>query len=204
MNRGVDISHWQGNIDFSKLKKTAEFAILKAGGSDKGFYKDSKFEEYYKGCKENNIKVGAYYYVGSKCISFDDGVADANRFLSIIKDKQFEYPVYIDLESTAPANKKGATDACIGFCRTLEANGYYAGIYASDISGFKDRLELTRLQAFDKWVARYGSSPKYVNAYGMWQYSSEGNLSGVNGKIDLDLSYINYPEVMKRKHLNGF
>lgn len=202
--RGIDISHWQNDVDFSKVAKCYDFVIIKAGGSDKGFYKDKRFEEYYHKAKENGLNVGAYYFVGKRCISYDDGVSDALRFIDILKDKQFEYPVFIDLESTSPTDKEGATDACIGFCRTMEKAGYFAGIYASDISGFKDRLNLNRLSPFTLWVARYGSKPQYVKDYTIWQKSSDGYVLGIKGNVDLDICYYNFPMLIKKKHFNGF
>lgn len=203
--KGIDVSHWNGKIDFEKVKKSGiDFVIIKAGGSDKGFYKDVKFDEYYSGATGAGLLIGSYYFVGKNCTSYDDGVADAERFYNIIKGKIFDYPVYIDLESTAPQNKKGATDACIGFCRTMEKHGYYSGIYASDVSGFNERLELSRLTDFDKWVARYGTSPKIVKDYGVWQYSSEGKIDGIRGFVDLDISNKSYPTIMKRAYLNGY
>ena len=205
MAKGIDVSHWQGVIDWLSVKESGiEFAILKAGGSDDGFYTDSTFEQNYKEAKAVGLPVGAYYFVGSLCTSRADGIADAKRFLEIIKGKSFEYPVYIDLESTNPAAKAGATEACIGFCETMEAEGYYCGIYASDVSGFAERLDITKLQKFDKWVARYGSKPQYVKTYGMWQYSSTGTVSGISGGVDMDESYMNYPEIIKGAGLNGF
>ena len=204
MFRGIDISHWNGDIDFSKVAQSQNFVIIKAGGSDKGFYKDKRFEEYYAQAKENGINVGAYYYVGSKCISYNDGVADAERFLNIVKGKQFEYPLYIDLESTDPKDKAGATEACIGFCRTLESHGYFAGIYASDLSGFMDRLNSDLLTPFSKWVARYGNTVQYMKNHAIWQFSSKGAVDGIKGNVDLDISYLNFPDIMKKKHLNGF
>ncbi len=205
MAKGIDVSHWQGVIDWLSVKESGiEFAILKAGGSDDGFYTDSTFEQNYKEAKAVGLPVGAYYFVGSLCTSRADGIADAKRFLEIIKGKSFEYPVYIDLESTNPAAKAGATEACIGFCETMEAEGYYCGIYASDVSGFAERLDITKLQKFDKWVARYGSKPQFVKTYGMWQYSSTGTVSGISGGVDMDESYMNYPEIIKGAGLNGF
>ena len=205
MAKGIDVSHWQGVIDWLSVKESGiEFAILKAGGSDDGFYTDGTFEQNYKEAKAVGLPVGAYYFVGSLCTSRADGIADAKRFLEIIKGKSFEYPVYIDLESTNPAAKSGATEACIGFCETMEAEGYYCGIYASDVSGFAERLDITKLQKFDKWVARYGSKPQYVKTYGMWQYSSTGTVSGISGGVDMDESYMNYPEIIKGAGLNGF
>lgn len=201
---GIDVSHWQGTIDFKKVKAAGyDFVIIKAGGSDAGFYKDKKFETNYKKAKEAGLFVGAYYFVGPKCVTALDGEADAKRFLKILEGKVFEFPVYIDIETTPARLKRGATDAVIAFCGTLEMAGYYAGVYASDVGGFKDRLEAHRLGRFDKWVARYGSKPRFVTSYGMWQKSSKGAVPGIKGNVDLDESYLNYPAIMARNNLNG-
>jgi len=199
---GIDVSHWQGTIDFKKAAKVIDFVIIKAGGSDAGFYTDKKFERNYQKAKEAGLSVGAYYFAGKNCTSYADGVADAKRFLEIIKGKTFEFPLFIDIEQTPIWKRQGATDAVIGFCQTLEAAKCYAGIYASDIGGFKDRLVLSRLNAFDKWVARYGSKPKYVTKYGMWQKSSKGVIDGIKGNVDLDEAYLDYPKIMARAGLN--
>ena len=120
------------------------------------------------------------------------------------KGRKFEYPVYIDFEAPGRDNKQGNTDACVAFCEYMESIGYYVGIYASDISGFKDRLYLDQLRSYDKWVARYGSTPKYVNSYGIWQKTSSGVVPGINGRVDLDESKNDYPAIMIKHHLNGF
>lgn len=205
MKKGIDVSVHQGDINWNAVKNSGiEFAIIKSGGSDNGFYQDDKFEQNYTNAKAAGIPVGAYYFVGPLCISKEDGIADAERFIEQLKGKTFEYPVFIDLEATNPSNKAGATAACIGFCETMEQAGYYCGIYASDVSGFADRLDLDRLTAYDKWVARYGSKPQYVKTYGMWQYSSSGKIQGIGPAVDLDEAYMDYPAIMKEKGLNGF
>ena len=205
MKNGIDVSVYQGNIDWKAVRNSGiEFAIIRAGGSDSGFYKDSKFEQNYANAKSVGMPVGAYYFVGSGCTSKADGIADAKRFLDIIRGKAFEYPVYIDLESTSPSAKSGATEACIGFCETMENAGYYCGIYASDVSGFNDRLILSKLDKFDKWVARYGSKPVVVKSYGIWQKSDSGRINGINGNVDLNESYKDYPTIIKNAGLNGY
>lgn len=202
---GIDISRWQGNIDWKLVKESGvEFAILKAGGSDDGFYEDSKFQENYEEAKNNGIPVGAYYYVGPNCTSAEAGKADAERFLNIVNGKTFEMPVVLDFESTSPSDRDGATDAAIAFCEVLENAGYYVAIYASDISGFKDRLDIDRLSEYDKWVARYGSEPQYVNDYGIWQFTSEGLVPGISGNVDMNIAYKDYPSIIKAAGLNGF
>lgn len=117
----------------------------------------------------------------------------------MFKGKQFEYPIYIDVEDTHHQvnNKRGVTDAIIGFCEYLENLGYYVGIYASDISGFQDKMYLNELNAYDKWVARYGSEPKYVKQYGMWQSTSSGRINGYNGNLDCDVAYKDYSSIIK-------
>ena len=202
---GIDVSHHQGIINWeSAAKNGIDFAIIKAGGSDKGFYKDSKFEDNYAGAKQAGLHVGAYYYVGKNCTTRYAGISDAQRFIELLKGKQFDFPVYIDLESTPTSAKAGATEAVIGFCETLEAAGYYAGIYASDISGFKDRLNIDKLSKWCKWVARYGSQPKYIEQYGIWQKSETGRVGGISGNVDLDVCYVDYPTAIKSAGKNGY
>ena len=205
MIKGIDISRWQGNIDFEKVKASGiRFVIIKAGGSDDGFYTDKRFYDNYVKATQAGLSVGAYYFVGKKCKSSADGVADAQRFHNIIKDCILDYPVYIDFEAPDATNKQGNTDAVNAFCLYMESLGYYVGIYASDISGFKDRLYLDQLNRFDKWVARYGSEPKYVKNWGIWQSSSKGNIPGIAGYVDIDYSRNDYSGIIHTHHLNGF
>ena len=207
MTKGIDVSKWQGNIDFVRVKNSGiDFVIIKAGGSDslKGNYIDKNFEQNYQRAKQAGLNVGAYYFVGASCKTPERGAQDALKFADMIKGKKFEYPVYIDFEAPNKLNKRGNTDAVITFCACMESWGYYVGIYASDISGFKERLYLNDLKAYDKWVARYGSQPKYVTTYGMWQFSSKGKVAGINGNVDMDYAYKQYPTIMVMKHLNGF
>lgn len=205
MKNGIDVSKYQGNIAWKQVKDSGiDFAIIKAGGSDDGFYTDPTFEANYKNAKAVGMPVGAYYIVGSLCVSEADGIADAERFLKMLEGKTFEYPVYIDLELTSPATKSGTTDAVLAFCRTMEQAGYFCGVYASDISGFKDRLELSRLKTRALWVASYDSMPKYVSSYGIWQKSSTGRVPGIVGDVDLDECYTDYPAIIKSRGDNGF
>ena len=205
--QGIDVSHWQGDIDWEQVKASGiDFVIVKAGGSDAGFYTDSRFEENYAGAKAAGLMVGTYYFVGKYCKSYEDGVADAMRFIAMISEMQFEYPVYIDFEAPDVSDVEGNTDAVIGFCQTMEDNGYFAGIYASEISGFHDRLNDSRLQSYSHWVARYGDRPATIpeDVFHIWQYSSEGSVAGIDGNVDMDVSYVDLDTVIKNACLNGF
>ena len=208
--KGLDISVYQKGINFDTIKNAGiEFLILRAGftgwGTGVSLNKDACFENFYEQSKSHNIPVGAYWY--SCANTYQKGVNEANyMYENCLKGKQFEFPIYIDVEDTHHQlnNKRGVTDAIIGFCETLENKGYYVGIYASDISGFEEKMNLNELNAYDKWVARYGSQPKYVSQYGMWQTTSSGKINGYNGNLDCDISYKDYPTIIKNAKLNGY
>lgn len=205
--KGIDISHWNVVKDFNRVKASGiDFVILKAGGSDAGFYTDVQFENYYRLAKLAGLSVGAYYFAGRDFYGWASGEEDAKRFCRIIRDKTFEYPVYVDIEMTSTASSKvtEATDAAIAFCRYMEMQGYFAGIYASDVSGFQERVELERLDRFTKWVARYGRKPKVVEDWAIWQKSSTGEVPGIVGLVDLDVSNTDFKKLITEKHFNGF
>lgn len=203
--KGIDVSHWQGTIDWNKVKEAGiQFAIIKAGGSDDGFYTDSKWEANYKGAKAAGIPIGAYYFVGKDCVSAAAGKADAERFLKILKGKQLEYPVYMDNEAQPASAKTGITEATIAFCETMENAGYFVGIYGSTYSGFKERMDDGRLTPYAHWVAQYASKCTYSGNYGIWQYSSKGKVSGISGNVDLDYAYVDYPSVITKDGFNGY
>ena len=200
--KGIDVSVWQGFIDFDKVKLSGiDFVIIKAGGSDDDFYTDSCFEINYNNAKKAGLKIGCYYIVGSNFDTIEKGTKNAEYFAKIIKGKIFDYPIFLDLELTSPSQKYGATTASIAFCDYLINLGYYVGIYASSISGFKDRLDSTRLGKYDKWVAQYSSNkPTYPTEYKMWQYSSTGRIDGINCNVDMDISYCDYPSIIKNSN----
>ena len=203
--KGIDVSHWQGTIDWNKVKAAGiQFAIIKAGGSDAGFYTDSKWEANYKGAKAAGIPVGAYYFVGKDCVTAAAGKADAERFIQILKGRQLEYPVFMDNEAQPASAKAGITEATIAFCETMEAAGYFVGIYGSAVSGFKERMDDSKLTDYAHWVAQYASKCSYKGDYGIWQYSSKGSVDGISGNVDLDYGYIDYPSIITSKGFNGY
>lgn len=186
MLRGVDVSIYQPNIDWAKVAQSQSYALIKCGGSECGRFEDRTFRYNYENGRKNGVKLGSYFMGGKGFTSADAGRADAIYCLQIISGLSFEYPVFIDLELPTPATKQGNTDAVISFCDVIRSAGYKTGVYASDISGFKERLDLSRLGGIDKWVARYGSTPQYVADWTIWQYSSDGVVAGVNGRVDVN------------------
>lgn len=169
-----------------------------------GFYKDSYFEHNYMAAKAAGLNVGAYYFVGPLFYGEASGIADAQRFIRMLAGKQFEYPVFVDIETTQPARKPEATAAAAAFCKTMEKAGYFCGIYASDLSGFRSRLDHEALKPWAHWVADYSGDTDECKDWQIRQYSSKGQLPGISNYVDLDISTVNYPALMKKKHLNGF
>lgn len=201
---GIDVSKHQGNIDWNKVKASgkANFAILRAGIENS---KDVRFEEYYQGAKKNNIPVGAYWY--SKAVTTAQAVQEAEDFLNAVKGKQFEYPLYFDIEESKQfaLGKTKCSEIAKAFLDTLEKAGYYAGIYASK-SHLEDYLTEEVRKRYAVWVAHYGvSQTTYSGQFGMWQYSDKGTVSGIpDNQVDFDACYKDYPTVIKNAGLNGF
>ena len=206
--KGIDISSWQRGISFDSLKGKVDFIILRAGftGTSDGVSKkiDSEFETFYKEAKAQKIPVGAYWY--SCANTKEKGIAEANyMYENALKGKKFEYPIYIDVENNEyqRVGKEKIADAIIGFCETLEAKGYYVGVYAN-LNYFNNYIATSRLTKYDKWVA-YWASEEPVFKYGdynMWQNSSSGYIGGY--RLDTDIAYLDFPTIMQTKGLNGY
>ena len=206
MKTGIDVSKHNGVIDWAKVKAAGvEFAIIRAGYGKVISQKDAQFERNYAGANEQGIPVGAYWFIGPNCITKADGEADAARFLKLLKGKQFEYPVYVDIEPPLkPANRKYNTDAVIAFCEYMEKAGYYTGVYGSTYSTFQSLVDDSRLTSYAHWVAQYANSCTYWDNYGIWQYTSDGYVNGIGGRCDMNYCYVDYPSKIKAKGMNGF
>lgn len=215
ISMGIDVSHWQGDINFATVKAQGfDFVMIRAGaGNANGvLYKDERFEEYYTAAKSAGLNVGAYFYASGQFNKAGRGATEAAYFAQLIVGKQFEFPVALDVECSPAGYAETTTDNTIAFCDYMESLGYYVTIYASDLSGFKSRLEVSRLSPYDKWVARYNSTgPQYVQAFGMWQYGGSTNyirnvkVPGVSSAAcDQDYAYKDYPTIIKAAGLNGF
>lgn len=205
MYKGIDVSSHQGKIDWGKVKASGvQFAILRAGYGKISTQKDSCFESNYAGAKAAGIPVGAYWY--SYAMTPEEARKEADVFLEVIKGKQFEYPVFYDVEEQKQFNLgKDKVSAIIrAFLEEVESAGYWVGLYMS-ASPLSSYVADTIKQRYCIWVANYGvSQPSYAGAYGLWQYSCTGRVDGINGNVDLDYSYTDYPPQIKAKGLNGY
>lgn len=196
MTLGIDVSAWQGNIDFDKVKKAGyNYVILKAGGNDDGYYIDSRFASNYAKAKKAGLKVGAYYFVDSNfCATNAKKIADV--FYNIVKNKTFDLPLFIDVETTPTTAKATVTNGINIFCDYLRKKGYKTGVYASAISGFVDRININDLSKnIYKWVASYSYKPTNVgknSTYCMWQKSDKGKVDGITGNVDINECYTDF------------
>ena len=204
--KGIDVSYHQGNINWTKVKGNVDFAILRAGYGDVISYPkqiDSTFERNYKGCKDNNIPCGVYWYSYARSVT--EAKQEAKACLSVIKGKTFEYPIYFDLEEQSQfAKGKAFCESIVkAFCDTLEEAGYYAGLYMSR-SPLQTYISDSVAKRYALWIAEYNSKCNYGGNYGIWQYSSTGKVNGISGNVDMDYCYIDYPTVIKTNGLNGY
>ena len=188
MIKGIDVSKWQGSIDFQKVKNSGiDFVIIRAGYGKMPSQKDKCFEDNYRKAKAAGFDVGVYWY--SYAMSVDEAREEAKACLSVIKGKQFEYPVCDSIVNA--------------FCGELEKNGYFAGLYISR-SPLERFISESTAKKYALWVAEYNSRCRYNGDYGMWQYSSKGKVNGIGGNCDMNYCYKNYPSIIKNGGFNGY
>lgn len=203
---GIDISTWQKNYPYDAANaEGVRFAILRAGF---GRTKDNQFETHYANAKRLGWGVGAYWYMYAK--SVEDAKAEAKAFLKAIAGKQFEYPIYLDVEDPSISGLgRNTLNAMVkAFGETIENAGYYFGVY-SNLNWYRNIISGSELNKdYDWWIACWSkSAPSGVN-YGVWQFGGETNyirsnkVAGVT--TDQNYSFKDYPTIMKNAGLNGF
>ena len=164
---------------------------------------DKKFKDNINGAKSVGIHTSVYHY--SYADSVEDAINEARFCLENIEGMKLEYPVIIDVEDKEQLklNNRQRTDIVKAFCSEIEKHGYYAMFYCNlnwlNNYLYKDEL----LPKYDLWLAQWGVDAPSVSC-GIWQYSSCGKVEGISGNVDLNISYKNYPEIIKSKGLNGF
>lgn len=205
VQNGIDVSKHNGQIDWDAVKASSkvEFAILRAGLGRIASQKDKQFERNYSECKRLGISVGAYWY--SYAMSPSEATQEAQACLEVIKGKAFEYPIYFDIEEDKQfkLGKKAVSDMIAAFCETLEDAGYFVGVYTSR-SAFQTHVNGECKTAYTSWVAEWGDKLHYTEPTDMWQKSDKGIIPGIQGRVDLNECYRDYPSIIKRLGKNGF
>lgn len=193
---GIDVSKWQKEIDWDKVKNEGvDFAIIRCGyrGSVTGsLVEDPYFEQNIKGARAAGIKVGVYFF--TQAVNEVEAVEEASMVISLVRDYELQYPVFIDTEGAGgngradSLNVEERTAVCEAFCTTVKNAGLEAGVYASR-NWYNNKLTAGTLESYAIWLAEYRRVPLYQGYYQMWQYTSKGKINGINGNVDLNVSY---------------
>jgi GH25 family lysozyme M1 (1,4-beta-N-acetylmuramidase)/uncharacterized protein YjdB len=194
---GIDVSRHNGTIDWNAVKASGvDFVIIRCGyrGSSTGaLIEDQNFKTNIKGATAAGLKVGVYVF--SQAINEVEAVKEASLAVSLVKGYNLTYPIFIDTESSGgradAIDKETRTAVVNAFCQTVQAAGYKPGIYASK-TWFEDKLNMSAIGSYKIWLAQYAATPTYKSKYDMWQYSCKGKISGINGNVDLNYSYLGY------------
>lgn len=206
---GIDVSYVQKGFNFKKAKQEGvEFAIIRGAYSTS---KDTQFESHYKKAKEQGFDVGVYLY--TKATNENQAIKEAEAlYKNCLKGKQFELPIYIDIESSTQRKLSKSTNTKIvkAFCECLEKKGFWVGVYS--FKSFIDSyLNDKELQNYAHWVAQWSKECDYKGkdgVLGMWQFGGESNYIRTNkvAGVVCDQNYmlIDYPTKIKNKGLNGF
>ena len=192
--KGIDLSCWQEKVNYLELKAQGiEFAIIRCGFGKNISQKDSKFEDHYAGLKYAGIKIGAYLY--SYANTIEGAKAEAKNCLEFIKNKKFDLPIFYDLEdanTTGKASKQTITEMAKVFCEEIIKEGYQAGVYAN-LNWFTNKINVKELEKYNIWLAQWGVKKHTANfKVDIWQYTNKGEIKGINGNVDLDISYTQY------------
>lgn len=198
---GIDVSYYQGNIDWKKVKNSGvEFVIIRVGyrgyGSAGTLVEDPKFKTYLDGATKAGLKVGVYFY--TQAITTAEAKAEAKFVLDRIKGYSLQMPVYYDIESvdydtgrldSAGLSKAQKTALCTAFCDTIIKSGYSAGVYANYtwLNYYIDGAGLGK--KYPIWLAHYTSNTNYDQRMDMWQYSGSGTVSGISAYTDVNVWY---------------
>ncbi len=194
---GIDVSKWNGEIDWDKVRNSGvEFAIVRAGyrGSVTGaLVEDPYFAANMKGAAASKMPVGVYFF--TQAVNEVEAVEEASAVLRLVKEYQLDYPIFIDTEGAGGNGRADGLDVetrtlvCEAFCRTIENAGYEAGVYGSR-NWDNNNLHADALEKYCIWLAEYRSAPLYQGYYQMWQYTSKGSIDGIEGNVDMNVSYL--------------
>ena len=199
--KGIDISEWQGDIDWSAVKNDGyEYAIVRLGYSYRSnnllkFVKDKKYDQNMKNANAVDIPVGVYLY--SKAKTVDEAKAEAQYVINTMQGYQVSYPVVFDLEDPSQSNlgKNQLGAIAKAFCTDIRRAGYTPMLYCNEY-WYSSLIDVTQLKNVDKWIARYANTYTETIDRDIWQCCATGRVSGIDGDVDIDFSYKDYTETI--------
>ncbi len=196
---GIDVSKWNKEIDWKKVKAAGvEFVIIRCGyrGSSTGaLVEDPYFRKNIEGAVKEGIKVGIYFF--TQAVNTVEAVEEASMVLTLCKGYELAFPIFIDTEGAGgkgradKLDREIRTQVCKAFCETIENSGFNAGVYASK-SWFGSNVDPSVLESHYIWMAQYKKTPTYDRSYDLWQYTSSGSVDGIDGRVDLNISYVGF------------
>ena len=194
---GIDVSKWNGTIDWNQVKASGvNYVIIRCGyrGSSAGsLIVDPKYKANIEGATKAGLKVGVYFF--SQAVDEVEAVQEASMVLDLVKNYKISYPIFLDVEASGGRadniSKATRTAVCKAFCQTIQNSGYTAGIYANK-TWLTSKIDTSQLGSYKIWLAQYAAAPTYTGRYEMWQYKDSGSVPGISGHVDLNLSYLGY------------
>ena len=200
MLKGIDVSTWQGQIDWEKAKKEIDFAIIRIGFGTGT--RDNTAKRNIQELNRLGIPYGVYYF--SYAYTEEMARKEAKNTIAYLKEFGGEpsYPVYFDWEGDSRdyAKKQGVTVSndllrkmTVAFCEEIKAAGYYPGIYTNP-SYIRNYYGTDIFKTYDLWLAHWATKPAYEA--NVWQYSDQGTVSGINGRVDMNYCYVDYPAII--------
>lgn len=194
---GIDVSKWNGNIDWNAVKNSGvSYVIIRCGyrGSTTGaMIEDPKFKTNIQGALNAGLKVGIYFF--SQAVNEVEAVEEASMTISLIKKYNISYPVFLDVEASGGRadgiDRDTRTKVIKAYCETIKNSGYTAGVYANK-TWLESYINTGELGKYKIWLAQYNTAPTYGGRYDLWQYSSKGSVAGISGHTDMNLSYLGY------------
>jgi len=198
--QGIDVSTYQGKIDWGKVGKTdVHFVMARASYGQSG--RDNTFAANVAGAEKAGLYAGAYHFCYAETPA--QAQAEAKNFLAAVKGIKLTFPLVLDLEYNSNTAKALSlwSDMAVAFLRALEDAGYFAMLY-SDKYSLESRFDAAKIAPFAVWAAQWASKCTYAHAYGIWQNSDSGKISGINGNVDTDICYVDYAGIIQRAGLN--
>lgn len=197
--KGIDISKWQNNIDWQKVKNQGiTFVIIRCSYSTST---DTLFKTHIADAVTNGLNVGVYCY--SEALDIRTAISEAKHVISLIKPYHLTYPVCYDMESNAMKSLSDSqrTDIAVAFLKEIENAGYYTCLYANRY-WLCNMFEQDRLKPYDKWLAEWTDKPLYEGTYGLWQHAVS-YIDGI-GRCDCDIAYKDYPSIIKNMNRKNY
>lgn len=200
----IDVSRYQGTIDWEKVKAAgiggAMLKTISTNRSYGGLYCDPTFERNYWGAKEAGLPTGAYFYTYATDVV--TATAELGKLKDAITGKTFELPVAVDVEDNKlkKLSKKALAELVAYMAKTIEGWGLYAMIYTG-LNFSHTELDMDALVNYDLWLAAYRSKRPSSPKHGMWQYTSKGRVDGITGNVDMSHAYKDYVSIIQKAGL---